>query len=89
MEKTIIIQNLKCSGCENTVITNLVAIDGVESVHLNVIESRLSLKYRNENVFQEVGKKLSKLGYPIVGDENSFVKKATSYVSCAIGKLNT
>ncbi len=31
---------------------------------------------------------LRKLGYPEVGDSNSLINKATSYISCAVGKIS-
>tara|TARA_R110002124_G_scaffold87407_1_gene224979 strand:- start:9925 stop:10203 length:279 start_codon:yes stop_codon:yes gene_type:complete len=87
MEKKVKIQNLKCKGCENTVISNLLSINGVENLALNVVESTLTIEYNDEEVFEIVRNRLSKIGYPIAGDENTILKKATSYVSCAVGRL--
>jgi hypothetical protein len=31
---------------------------------------------------------LSKLGYPVEGEQNPLLRKAKSYVSCAVGRIN-
>ena len=84
---TIIIDNLKCGGCANTVTKQLQAIEGVESVHVDLENSAVEIE-KDESVSEEsLIKKLSKLGYPPAGTSN-FVQKAKSYVSCAIGRLD-
>ena len=84
---TIIIDNLKCGGCANTVTKQLQAMDGVENVHVDVATSTVEIE-KDESVSEEsLIQKLSKLGYPPVGTSN-FVQKAKSYVSCAIGRLD-
>ena len=37
--------------------------------------------------FDAVKTKLSDLGYPMVGEQNSLPKKAKSFVSCAVGRM--
>ena len=43
----------------------------------------------NDNDLQEATTLLSKLGYPIVGENNPLTKKAKSFVSCAVGRMNS
>ncbi len=88
MKKTFQIQNLKCGGCENTIINALLKIDGVKKVSIHSDDSSISLTYKNDDAFKNARRRLSQIGYPIQGDVNTIVKQATSYVSCAIGKLS-
>lgn len=89
MKKTFRIQNLKCGGCENTILNALLGINGVQNIAVHTDENSIALTYKDEDVYENVRAKLSKIGYPVVGDKNTVLKKAASYVSCAIGKVNT
>ena len=88
METKIIIQNLKCGGCANTVTKNLMQLDGVSNVMVNVEESSVSFEFDSEANLTEVKNTLNRLGYPEDGEENSLSSKAKSYVSCAVGKVS-
>ncbi len=88
MESTFEIQNLKCGGCEATILKYLKALDGIKNVHLDMGNSSVSFEHTHSSVLPEIERTLSTLGYPVVGDPNSLVKKAKSYVSCAIGRMN-
>ena len=88
METKIIIQNLKCGGCANTVTKNLSQIEGVSNVMVDVEESSVALNFVNEVCLNEVKNTLNRLGYPEIGEENSLSSKAKSYVSCAVGKVS-
>lgn len=89
MEITLEIQNLKCGGCEKTIIDNLSKIEGIDKVTVTHENASVTVEYSNENSIQKAIDKLSKLGYPISGDENNISKKASSYVSCMIGKIKS
>jgi len=84
MEYSIEIENLKCGGCAATIIKGISSIEGVEDVKVEVDESTVEL-ITNKDVLNEVKVKLSKMGYPEVGDVNTALHKAKSYVSCAVG----
>ena len=88
METSIIIQNLKCGGCANTIKKNLLEINGVSSLKIDVDSSEIELSYDNEQTLVNVKEKLKNLGYPEDGEANSLGSKAKSYVSCAIGKMS-
>lgn len=81
------IQNLKCGGCAHTIITGLNNLDNINDVEINVEKSLVSFRCLTEVDEQSVYKKLKEIGYPIVGEDNSFGLKAKSYISCAIGKI--
>jgi len=72
----------------NRILTSLLSIEGVRNISLSIPTSELILTADNNITFEKARLKLSKIGYPIVGDKNTLTKKAKSYVSCTIGKLN-
>ncbi len=88
MEAKIYIENLKCGGCAATIKKGISSIDGVSNINVNVDESLVEVTTNND-VIGAVKVKLSKMGYPEVGDVNSFLHKAKSYVSCATGKMDS
>lgn len=87
MKTTLDIQNLKCGGCENTIVNKISSIEGVGEVAVNHQEASVSVEYTSPENLETVKETLSKLGYPILGEKNHLGKKATSYVSCAIGRM--
>ena len=88
MKTTLIIQNLKCGGCANTVITRLSELENISNIEVSNEENSVAFSYKNENDLEQAIGLLSKLGYPVVGEENTLGKKAKSFVSCAVGRLN-
>jgi len=88
MNSRLLIQNLKCGGCANTIITQLSKLDGIDAVEVDNDTNQVSFTYSNENALENATDKLSQLGYPIEGAFNSLPKKAKSFVSCAIGRMS-
>lgn len=88
MKQEIYIENLKCGGCANTVTKGLENIEGVSNVAVDVEKSLVTFT-SDENVTESVKAKLSNLGYPEVGDKNTLAHKAKSFVSCAVGRVNS
>ena len=88
METKIYIENLKCGGCAATIKKGILSIDGVSEIAINVDESLVEVITKSD-VTIEVKEKLSKMGYPEVGDSNTLLHKAKSYVSCATGKMSS
>jgi copper chaperone CopZ len=88
MQTQIIVQNLKCGGCANTISKHLNALEKVSNVEIEAEVSTVSFTYEDELTLTLVQNKLKQLGYPIVGDANSYMNKAKSYISCATGKMN-
>lgn len=86
---TIEILNLKCGGCASTVKKGIIAIEGVNKVDVNVETSEVTIDTIDELVIASVKKKLSSMGYPEVGDDNTIIHKAKSFVSCATGRMNS
>jgi copper chaperone CopZ len=88
MNTTLAIQNLKCGGCANTITTRLSNIDGIDKVKVDNDTNTVSFGYTDETILNEAINLLSKLGYPVEGEQNPLSKKAKSYVSCAVGRMN-
>lgn len=88
MNQNINIENLKCGGCASTIIKGLSGIDGVKDITVDVENSMVSFS-SEEATLNAVKEKLSKLGYPEVGDKNTVLHKAKSFVSCAVGRVNS
>jgi len=92
MLKTVEVDNIRCSGCANT-ITKALEKEGFSSINID-----LSCEPRKVTVELQDGASsahfraiLRKLGYPLCDEEISFSNsaslKAKSFVSCAVGKF--
>lgn len=84
MNYTFQVENIKCHGCMNSIKTALLKIGGVEEVTFDNDKQTVSINGTADK--QILLQKLSSLGYPEKGN-NTFLKKASSYVSCAIGRI--
>ncbi|MDB4216611.1 heavy-metal-associated domain-containing protein [bacterium] len=81
------IENLKCGGCAATIKKGLLSIENVDEVVVDVENDTVSISSKNV-LIDLIKEKLSKLGYPEVGDKNTLVHKAKSFVSCAVGRID-
>jgi copper chaperone len=88
METKIYIENLKCGGCAATIKKGILSLENVNEVEVNVDES-LVIVTSSSDESNAIKEKLSKMGYPEVGDKNTMIHKAKSYVSCATGKMSS
>jgi len=84
---TIEILNLKCGGCANTIKKGIVSIDGISEVSVDLETSKVTVDSDNDSIILSVREKLSKMGYPEIGDANTMLHKAKSFVSCATGRM--
>lgn len=88
MKADIKIENLKCAGCATTIKKGLSSLETITNVEVDVENSIVSVTSESENI-EIVREKLSKLGYPEAGDKNTLVHKAKSFVSCAVGRIDS
>ena len=88
MRTDIQIENLKCVGCAATIKKGLLAINTVSEVTVDVENSMVSVVSTPENRMM-IKEKLSKLGYPETGTKNTILHKASSFVSCAVGRIDS
>ena len=87
MKATVQIQNLKCGGCKATIVSELSKLKNIKNISVSIEDSTVSLEYETESELNTIKSKLSKLGYPTVDENNSLLKKAKSYASCAVGRI--
>ncbi len=85
MKQQITVENIKCGGCMNSIQTALLKLDKVEKVTIDKETETITIWGDAEK--EILISKLNDLGYPEKGD-NSLLKKAKSYVSCAKGRMN-
>jgi copper chaperone CopZ len=82
----IFVENIKCGGCMNSIKTALLKLSGVTAVEIFKDEDKVcvsGIAVEKETIVA----KLSSLGYPEKGN-NSFISKAKSFVSCAVGNYD-
>ncbi len=79
------IDNLKCSGCGNTITKMLNDLDGVSNTEIFVEEGKIAFDQEETLELESIKKALAKIGYPEQGTSNT-IQKAKSYISCAKGR---
>ncbi len=89
MKTTLQIQNLKCNGCASTIKNKLSTLGNIEKISIELESSSVSFDHKSDEDLEVVKKELNDLGYPLAGKQNKLQTKAKSYVSCAIGKMNS
>jgi copper chaperone len=87
MRTSIIVQNLKCGGCTNTITTKLSQLDNVTNILVDTESSTVSFVAGSSDDALTAKERLKTLGYPSIEDANGVLSKAKSFVSCAAGKM--
>jgi len=84
--------NVKCGGCANTLTTKLAPEFGEVTVNLEVEPRQITLNIEDAKI-ASLRQALKDLGYPMSDEDLSAVENLTttakSFVSCAVGKMNT
>lgn len=88
MKTSIIVQNLKCGGCANTITGKLSELENISDLKVDVDTSAISFGFKRIRDVVLVKERLKWLGYPSIDNKNSMATKAMSFVSCAIGKIS-
>mgnify|MGYP001549130421 CR=1 FL=1 len=92
MQQTFEVFNVKCGGCASTLKSKLAEEFGEIKVDLDVIPRKITLDIDDKDI-AKLAEALKKLGYPLASEEMGFMDststKAKSFVSCAIGKMNS
>ncbi len=86
------VENIKCGGCAHSINTKLLELENVDQVDVDVEKGQVVVKslVDSAQLRASVQATLAGMGYPAKGSVTGFssVKaKATSYVSCAIGRM--
>ena len=92
LKKTFEVINVKCGGCANTLKTSLKEEFGEVEVNLDVEPRQITLDIE-DSAISALRAKLKSLGYPMSDEDLSklegFSTTAKSFVSCAVGKMNS
>lgn len=78
---------MKCIGCETYIEDRLLQISGVISVDTNASENTIILIMKNDSIIDDITKELNNMGYPVLGEKNTVLKKSKSFVGCMIGRV--
>jgi copper chaperone CopZ len=87
MKTSVIVQNLRCNGCANTIASKLSEIKNITNIEVDIDASNIQFDCIEPEDILQVKNKLKALGYPEADDANSLLYKAKSLVSCATGKF--
>ena len=85
------VENIKCGGCAGTITKKVNAVDGVNITEVD-IEAGIVKVDGKDDLLETITSTLLKLGYPETGTTEGIAAakaKAKSFVSCAVGKLNS
>jgi copper chaperone len=87
----LIVENIKCGGCANTISKGLGKI-GFTNISVSPEQSMVEVDSpKAPTTIADAVTKLRELGYPLIETEEGLAAvalKAKSYISCAIGKLS-
>ncbi|MEG1607288.1 MAG: heavy metal-associated domain-containing protein [Mucinivorans sp.] len=92
MKTTILVDNIRCGGCANSIRKALSALPGVEAVEVDIAKGSIAVEHQDSLEREQLTATLLSLGYPQVGSAKGFQALragATSLLSCAIGKINS
>lgn len=90
MAFSVQVENIKCGGCANTIRKKMTEIEGVSAAEVDVPNGLVNVE-ADESLRPAVVAALLKAGYPESGSAEGLAAlkaKATSFVSCAVGKMD-
>lgn len=88
---SIAVENIKCGGCANTIRKRVMAVPGVRDAEVSTETGEIRVE-ADESCRAAVVESLLQAGYPETGSLGgvaSLKAKATSFVSCAIGRMGS
>lgn len=91
MKINIEVENVRCSGCANTITKKLMSIDGVNAVDIGIEAQIVTIETDDESALPSYVEALLAMGYPEKGSVEGMEAlkgKAKSVISCAIGKVS-
>jgi copper chaperone len=83
------VENIKCGGCEQSIIKGLTSIEGLSHIVIDQEQQMVSV-LGDESLREAVVSKLKSMGYPEHGSVSGLeagLTNAKSFVSCAIGRV--
>jgi copper chaperone len=91
MQIAIEVENIKCGGCANSITRKLLENSDFQNVSVDVEKGIVTLESANAEAHSGAVASLLKMGYPETGSVEglkSVKAKASSFVSCAVGRMN-
>ena len=90
--KTYQVLNVKCGGCAGTLKNKLEKEFGKVDVDLEKTPREIHI-HKDEIDEMKLRSLLKSIGYPLIDEDLSnleeFTTKANSFISCAVGKINS
>lgn len=86
------VENIKCGGCANSIRKGLLDIEGLESVEVDIESGAIEIGTTDDAIRLMVIEKLAAMGYPERGSVHGLQSagaKARSFVSCAVGRMQS
>jgi copper chaperone len=87
---TLQVENIKCGGCEKSIIKGLSSINGLSNIVIDRDQQLISVN-ADESLREALISKLKSMGYPEQGSVSGLdagLANAKSFVSCAIGRVS-
>jgi len=84
------VENIKCGGCEKSIIKGLNSIEGLSNIVIDRDQQLISVT-ADASLREALVSKLKSMGYPEHGSVSGFeagLTNAKSFVSCAIGRVS-
>jgi copper chaperone len=84
------VENIKCGGCEKSIIKGLTSIEGLSNIVIDR-DQQLVKVTADESLREVIAAKLKSMGYPEYGSVSGLdagLANAKSFVSCAIGRVS-
>jgi copper chaperone len=91
MKLSLDVENIKGSGCANTIEVHLRDHPNIHEIQVDVDQGIVTIDTDNGTIKDDIVLRLKKMGYPEKGSVDgieSMKAKASSLVSCAMGKIN-
>ena len=87
--ENIVVANLSCSGCVNTITKKITALTGVENVAVDLETNNVVVNHTEKVTREQIAETLLSIGYPEATEKNGLLTKLKSVTSCLTGKLST
>lgn len=84
------VENIKCGGCEKSIIKGLSSIEGLSNIVIDRDQQMVSVN-ADDSLREVLISKLKSMGYPEHGSVTGLdagLANAKSFVSCAIGRVS-
>lgn len=84
------VENIKCGGCEKSIVKGLGAIEGLSNIVIDRYQQLVSVT-ADAALRDTIAAKLKSMGYPERGSVTGLdagLANAKSFVSCAIGRVS-